>query len=88
MKRLWMLALLVWVGLMPTADAADLQNRNLRTKAAVRVVVADEVDCIRWVRQTQSWYNYCEPIPYYGLPPSHWDWAHWDWVFGNGSRYR
>ena len=27
---------------------------------------ATEVACLRWVEQTYSWYNYCDPIPYYG----------------------
>jgi hypothetical protein len=22
--------------------------------------------CVRWVEQTYSWYNYCEPVPNYG----------------------
>ena len=78
MKRLWLLALLTCVGLIQTAGAADLQTRSSRTKAPYRVAVVDEAQCIRWVRQTKSWYNYCEPVPYYGLPPSHWDWVVWN----------
>jgi len=44
--------------------AADLA---LPKKEAVvsTPVVADQV-CLRFVEQTYSWYNYCDPIPYYG----------------------
>jgi hypothetical protein len=37
------------------------------------VVVADAADCIYFVRQTQSWYNRCDSMPYYRLTPSHFE---------------
>ena len=48
---------------------------DLVVKAPRKVVVerTEIVDCLRWIRQTQSWYNYCDPVPIYGLPVSHYD---------------
>jgi hypothetical protein len=31
-----------------------------------------EVVCLRWIQQTYSWYNYCDPIPYYGRQKHSW----------------
>lgn len=28
--------------------------------------------CLRWIQQTYSWYNYCDPIPYYGRQKHSW----------------
>ena len=61
------------------AFAADLA---LPKKEAIisthRPVVAEQV-CLRFVEQTYSWYNYCDPIPYYGRNKYAWS----GWVFGN-----
>jgi hypothetical protein len=46
-------------GVIP-ATAADLA---VPTRTVVRTQVA-AVDCLRWIRQNQSWYNYCGPIVY------------------------
>lgn len=45
--------------------AADLVVPQKET-AAPREPQAAEVVCLKWIQQTQSWYNYCDPIPYYG----------------------
>jgi len=64
------------------ALAADIAVSKSRVAPRDRyAVVRVESDCIRWVRQTQSWYNYCEPVPYYGFPPSHYEWG-WNWTWG------
>lgn len=31
-----------------------------------------EVVCLKWIRQTQSWYNYCDQIPYYVRQKNFW----------------
>ena len=51
--------------------AADMAVKG--PKAAP--VVAEQA-CLRWVQQTYSWYNYCDPIPYYGRA------ARWGWAWG------
>lgn len=40
------------------AMAADLAVQTKVAKAPV--------ECLRWIQQTYSWYNYCDPMPYYG----------------------
>jgi hypothetical protein len=62
---------LALAALMSSATAADLTPRvKAQTHAA-----AGNVDCVRWVRQNWSWYNYCEPVRY---PPRHrYDWSGW-----------
>jgi hypothetical protein len=44
------------------AEAADLGLRGINPRVAV---VQTQVECIQWVRQNQSWYNYCDPVPYF-----------------------
>jgi hypothetical protein len=41
--------------------AADMA---VKVSPAPRVAAAEPV-CLRWVQQTYSWYNYCDPVPYY-----------------------
>jgi hypothetical protein len=49
--------------------AADMV---VKAPKAARVAAA-ETACLRWVPQTYSWYNYCDPVPYYGrLSRYHW----------------
>ena len=45
--------------------AADLAVQHQKA-ATVRRAAPVEVACIRWVEQNYSWYNYCDPVPYYG----------------------
>jgi len=40
--------------------AADIPAKAPRE----RVAVAEPV-CLRWVQQNFSWYNHCDPVPYY-----------------------
>jgi hypothetical protein len=42
--------------------AADLTVRGNGPRLAV---AQTQVECIQWVRQNQSWYNYCDPVPYF-----------------------
>ena len=35
-------------------------------------VAAAEVVCLRWVQQNYSWYNYCDPVPYYPRATRYW----------------
>jgi hypothetical protein len=48
------------------AFAADLPVKAPPKEAVVQEVapVAERV-CLKWVEQTYSWYNYCDPVPYY-----------------------
>jgi hypothetical protein len=43
---------------------------DMPVKAAPRVVA--EPVCLRWVQQNYSWYNYCDPIPYYPRATRFW----------------
>ncbi len=54
--------------------AADLTVPP-RKEAVVPKKAAADLVCLRWIEQTYSWYNYCDPIPY---SPRH---AH-DWFIG------
>jgi len=59
--------------------AADLALPKKATVATTpQPVVADQY-CLRFVEQTYSWYNYCDPIPYYGRHKYAWS----GWIFGN-----
>lgn len=42
------------------ADLAVPKQQEMVTKAPVA-----ERFCLRWVEQNYSWYNYCDPVPYY-----------------------
>jgi hypothetical protein len=46
------------------AYAADLPVKAPRQQTAVQTAAPAQT-CLRWVEQTYSWYNYCDPIPYY-----------------------
>jgi hypothetical protein len=54
---------LLWLSAVPgrAADLAVPQQTATHQAAPVK-----EVACVRWVEQTYSWYNYCEPVPNYG----------------------
>ena len=47
-------------------NAADLTVPRQREAVVAEKAPAAELVCMRWVEQTYSWYNYCDPIPYYG----------------------
>jgi hypothetical protein len=40
--------------------AADMV---VKAPKEARVIAAPA--CLRWVQQNYSWYNYCDPVPYY-----------------------
>jgi len=52
-------------------SAADLAVPQKEVVAATQPQAAEAV-CLRWVEQTYSWYNYCDPIPYYGRQRPTW----------------
>jgi hypothetical protein len=54
------------------AGAADLA---VPVKKHTQVAAAGNTECIRWVRQNWSWYNYCAPIQY--EPRHRYDWFVW-----------
>jgi hypothetical protein len=66
-------ALTLWAMTFSPAGTADL-GEALRRKAATAEYASD-VECLRWIRQNQSWYNYCDLIPYRGRTA----WYHYDW---------
>ena len=35
-------------------------------------VARSEPVCLRWVQQNYSWYNYCDPVPYYPRSSRYW----------------
>jgi hypothetical protein len=57
---LWLGSLGIAMMVAGSAVAADMAVPVER-----RAVAQEQVDCIRWVRQNQSWYNYCDPVPYF-----------------------
>jgi hypothetical protein len=48
------------------ANAADLDVRRQKEAVAPPSAPVVDVACLRWVETTYSWYNYCDPVPYYG----------------------
>jgi hypothetical protein len=53
--------------LMSAASSAHAADLAYPDKVRVH---SSHADCVRWVEQTQSWYNYCEPVRY---PPRTYD---------------
>jgi len=49
------------------ALAADMTARSPKVAR-----VAAEPVCLRWVQQNYSWYNYCDPVPYYPRATRYW----------------
>jgi hypothetical protein len=45
---------------------------DMTTKAPKAARVAAEPVCLRWVQQNYSWYNYCDPVPYYPRATRYW----------------
>lgn len=48
--------------------AADMGSKAPK---AAKVAAAEPV-CLRWVQQNYSWYNYCDPVPYYPRSTRYW----------------
>jgi len=61
-----MRTLLIAVGLaVLCAATSPVLAADMAVKAPrERVAVAEPV-CLRWVQQNFSWYNFCDPVPYY-----------------------
>jgi hypothetical protein len=45
---------------------------DMTTKAPRAARVTAEPVCLRWVQQNYSWYNYCDPVPYYPRATRYW----------------
>lgn len=45
---------------------------DMAVKAPKGAPKVAEAACLRWIPQTYSWYNYCDPIPYYGRQSRYW----------------
>ena len=65
------------------AVAADMSVPATERRVAV---VEAPVDCIRWVRQNQSWYNYCDPVPHFARTAYGDFWWDYRW-YGNRARW-
>jgi hypothetical protein len=69
--------------LMPAFDAGAT---DIAVPMGRRVeVVQTPVVCIQWVRQNQSWYNYCDPVPYFARTTYGDYW--WDGRWARGARW-
>jgi hypothetical protein len=53
------------------AAASQAFAADMATKAPKKVAAAEQV-CLRWVQQNYSWYNYCDPVPYYPRNTRYW----------------
>jgi hypothetical protein len=58
----------------PSVSAADLAVSRAPKATAAREAGATEAACLRWDRQTQSWFNYCDAIPDEGRNYYHYWW--------------
>lgn len=56
--------------------AADLAVPQKDVVMPTKAPAAEAV-CLRWVEQNYSWYNYCDPVPYYPRKYAY----HWFGVF-------
>ncbi len=45
-------------------NAADLAVPRQKEVAVPQAAPATQIACMRWIQQTYSWYNYCDPVPY------------------------
>ena len=45
---------------------------DMPVKATKEARVVAEPACLRWVQSNYSWYNYCDPIPYYPRATRYW----------------
>lgn len=53
------------------AAASQAPAADMATKASKKVAAVEPV-CLRWVQQNYSWYNYCDPVPYYPRNTRYW----------------
>lgn len=57
------------------SNAADLplpHHRQTTMTMPLKAQPKREVACLKWVPENYSWYNYCDPVPYYGKHQNHW----------------
>ena len=54
------------------ASASPVLAADMATKGPKVARVAAEPVCLRWVQQNYSWYNYCDPVPYYPRDTRYW----------------
>ena len=54
------------------AAASQALAADMTTKGPKVARVAAEPVCLRWVQQNYSWYNYCDPVPYYPRATRYW----------------
>lgn len=55
-----------------SGNAADLPLPHHQHYMPVKALPQKTASCMRWVEQNYSWYNYCDPVPYYGRHENHW----------------
>lgn len=77
-STLWLGSLAILSMSTCSAVAADLTPRVAVSRTAA--VVETPIECIRWVRQNQSWYNYCDPVPYFARTTYGDYWWDWRWA--------
>jgi len=54
------------------AAASPVLAADMTVKAPREAKVVAEPVCLRWVQQNFSWYNYCDPVPYYPRAARYW----------------
>ena len=54
------------------ATASQALAADMTTRGPKVARVAAEPVCLRWVQQNYSWYNYCDPVPYYPRATRYW----------------
>jgi hypothetical protein len=74
MRSAFFIGAVLCVSAVQAASAADLPVSRHREAVIPLKAPAAGVACLRWVEQTYSWYNYCDPIPHYARRKYSW----WD----------
>jgi hypothetical protein len=83
-SKLWFGISAISLAAICDAAAADLSRAPVvRQEAAV---VETHVECIRWVRQNQAWYNYCDPVPHFARTTAGDYWWDHRW-YGHKARW-
>jgi len=54
------------------AGASPVLAADMPVKATKEARIVAEPACLRWVQSNYSWYNYCDPIPYYPRATRYW----------------
>jgi len=54
------------------AAASQVLAADMTTRGPKGARVAAGPVCLRWVQQNYSWYNYCDPVPYYPRATRYW----------------